>query len=59
MVTRMRQIRLDHVLYASDSSPGVGGNAPTAEHWTHTRRKLPLTDAELKTIAGNIAPYLR
>ena len=58
MVARMRQIGLDHVLYASDSSPDVGGNAPTAEHWTYTRRKLSLTDAELKTIAGNIAPYL-
>jgi predicted TIM-barrel fold metal-dependent hydrolase len=59
MVTRMRQIGLEHVLYASDSSPGIGPNAPTAEHWTHTRQKLPLTDDELKTIAGNIAPYIR
>lgn len=59
MVKRMRQIGLEHVLYGSDSSPGVGGNPPTAEHWTLTRRKLPLTDAELRTIAGNIAPYLR
>jgi hypothetical protein len=25
----------------------------------HTRQKLPLADDELKTIAGNIAPYLR
>jgi hypothetical protein len=59
MVARMRQIGLDHVLYASDSSPGVSGNAPTAEHWILTRRRLPLTDAELATIAGNMAPYLR
>jgi predicted TIM-barrel fold metal-dependent hydrolase len=59
MVTRMRQIGLDHVLYASDSAPGGVGNPPTTEQWTHTRQKLPLTDDELKTIAGNIAPYLR
>jgi predicted TIM-barrel fold metal-dependent hydrolase len=59
MVTSMRQIGLDHVLYASDSAPGGVGNPPTSEQWTLTRRKLPLTNAELKTIAENIAPYLR
>jgi uncharacterized protein len=59
MVERMRQIGLDHVLYASDSSPSVAGNLSTDEHWTLVRRKLPLTDAELRTIAGNVAPYLR
>lgn len=59
MVTRMRQIGLDHVLYASDSQPGIAGNPPTAEQWTLTRRILPLTNAELIRIAGNIAPYLR
>jgi predicted TIM-barrel fold metal-dependent hydrolase len=59
MVTRMRQIGLDHVLYASDSAPDGVGNAPTNEQWTLTRRKLPLTDAELRTIAENVAPYMR
>ena len=59
MVTRMRQIGLDHVLYASDSAPGGVGNPPTGEHWTLTRRKLSLTDAELRTIAENAAPYLK
>jgi predicted TIM-barrel fold metal-dependent hydrolase len=59
MVTRMRQIGLDHVLYASDSAPGGIGNPPTDEQWMLTRRKLPLTDAELRIIANNIAPYMR
>jgi predicted TIM-barrel fold metal-dependent hydrolase len=59
MVSRMRQIGLDHILYASDSAPGGVGNPPTVEQWTLTRRKLPLTDDELKTIAGNVAPYMR
>lgn len=59
MVSRMRQIGLDHILYASDSAPGGVGNPPTVEHWTLTRRKLPLTDDELKTIAENVAPYIR
>jgi predicted TIM-barrel fold metal-dependent hydrolase len=59
MVTRMRQIGLGHVLYASDSAPGGVGNPPTNEQWTLTRRKLPLTNVELKMIAGNIAPYIQ
>ncbi|HVF47782.1 MAG TPA: amidohydrolase family protein [Pyrinomonadaceae bacterium] len=59
MVTRMRQIGLDRVLYASDSQPGGIGNPPTAEQWALTRRKLPLTDAQLRIIANNIAPYIR
>jgi predicted TIM-barrel fold metal-dependent hydrolase len=56
MVTRMRQIGLSRILYASDGQPP---NRPTAAHWMLTRRKLPLTVAELKTIAENVAPYMR
>jgi predicted TIM-barrel fold metal-dependent hydrolase len=59
MVRRMRQIGLDRVLYGSDSQPGVAGNPPTGEQWTWTRRQLPLTDEELKTLASNVTPYLR
>lgn len=59
MVTRMRQIGLTHILYGSDSQPGGIGNPPTAEQWTLTRHKLPLTDAELRIIANNIASYVR
>ncbi|HET9868281.1 MAG TPA: amidohydrolase family protein, partial [Nitrospira sp.] len=56
MVTRMRQIGLSRILYSSDGQPP---NKPTAEHWTQTRRKLPLTVAELKFLAANVAPYMR
>lgn len=59
MVTRMRQIGLDRILYASDSSPGTTANPSTHQHWTATRRNLPLTDEELSVVASNIAPYLR
>lgn len=59
MVTRMRQIGLDNVLYGSDSQPEIAGNLPTSEHWMLTRRKLPLNDEELRKIANNIAPYLQ
>lgn len=59
MATRMRQIGLDRILYASDSSPGTDANPSTARHWTEARRSLPLTDEELAIIAGNLAPYLR
>lgn len=56
MVRRMRQIGLEHVLYASDGQPP---NASTAEHWMQTRLKLPLTNRELRTLANNVAPYMR
>ncbi|HYO77257.1 MAG TPA: amidohydrolase family protein [Thermoanaerobaculia bacterium] len=56
MATRMRQLGLQRVLYASDGAPP---NAATGEHWTQTRRKLPLTDEELRIVAGNVAPYMK
>lgn len=59
MATRMRQIGLDRILFGSDASPGTDANPSADQHWTTTRRKLPLTDEELRTIAGNVAPYLR
>lgn len=59
MATRMRQIGLDRILFASDASPGTDANPSADQHWTVARRRLPLTDDELRTIAGNVAPYLR
>lgn len=59
MVRYMRQIGLDHILYGSDSQPGISQNLSTAEHWMLTRRLLPLTDSELRIIANNVAPYIR
>lgn len=59
MATRMRQIGLDRILFASDAAPGTDANPSADQHWTTTRRKLPLTDEELGDIADNVAPYLR
>jgi uncharacterized protein len=56
IVTRMRRIGLDRILYGSDGA--TGGNAPPRESWA-TFRKLPLTEAEFRTIATNVPPYLR
>jgi hypothetical protein len=36
----------------------AGGNPPPREH-RKAVRKLPLTDAELRVLASNVAPYLR
>lgn len=55
IATRIRQLGLSRVLYGSDGA--VPGNSPR-EAWEAFRR-LPLTDAELRAIAANVAPYLR
>ena len=46
----MRRIGFDRLLYASDGPP--------LESWL-AFRKLPLTEEEFRSIAGNVAPYLR
>lgn len=51
IVARIRQIGLKRILYASDAPPG--------EAWEAFRKKLPLTDAEFREIANNVAPYLK
>jgi predicted TIM-barrel fold metal-dependent hydrolase len=56
VAARIRQLGLERVLYGSDGAGG--GNPAPREAWA-TFRKLPLTDSEFKTIAGNIAPYMR
>ncbi len=56
MVERIRKVGLDKILYGSDAaSPG---QMKPREAWA-AFRALPLTDAELKRIADNVAPYLR
>ena len=52
---RLRELGLERVLYGSDAA--TPGNAPR-DGWAALRR-LPLTAAELGTIAGNVAPYVR
>lgn len=51
IAARLRQIGLDRLLYASD--------APPAEAWAGFRQNMPLSEAELRRIADNVAPYLR
>jgi predicted TIM-barrel fold metal-dependent hydrolase len=52
---RIRELGVGRVLYGSDAA--TPGNSPR-EGWAAFRR-LPLSPAELGTIAGNVAPYLR
>ena len=52
----MRRLGLRRILYGTDTSPP---NPPARISWGHFRGLMPLTDDELRTIAGNVAPYLR
>ena len=56
LATRMRQIGVQRILFGSDGA--TGGNAPPREAWA-AFRKLPLTEAEFRTIALNMPPYLQ
>ena len=49
-VARIRQIGLERILYGSDG--------PAQAAWT-AFTQLPLTAAEIATIASNVAPYMR
>ena len=55
LVKRMRQIGFGRLLYGSDGA--VAGHGPR-EYWA-SFRTLPLTPAELRAVATNVAPYLR
>ena len=54
---RLRQIGLQRILYGSDL--GISGNPPPRQAWGAFRGMLPLTDQELRTIAENVASYMR
>jgi len=56
IVARIRQIGVSRIFYGSDSAVGPGRKP--AEAWA-SFRELPLTDAEFREIAANVAPYLR
>jgi len=56
VVSRMRQIGLERILYGSDGP--VSESASPVESWKRTRT-LPLTDDEFRILANNVAPYLR
>jgi predicted TIM-barrel fold metal-dependent hydrolase len=53
---RIRQIGLRRVLYGSDAHGG--GNPAPREGWA-AFRELPLAQIEFRTIAENLAPYMR
>jgi len=54
---RIRQIGLERIFYGSDG-PQFGGLSPSAA-WADLRAKVPLSEAEFRTIAQNVAPFLR
>ena len=56
LVRRLRQIGMGRVLYGTDSAQGE--NLRPREAWA-AFRTLPLTEAELRQVAGNVAPYFR
>jgi predicted TIM-barrel fold metal-dependent hydrolase len=56
IVKRIRQVGVDRILFGSDAASGE--NLRPRESWAAFRR-LPLTDREFATIAGNLAPYLK
>ena len=51
-----RALGVERVLYGTD---GAGGPNPTPQQGWAAFRELPLTEAELRTIAGNVAPYMK
>jgi predicted TIM-barrel fold metal-dependent hydrolase len=56
VVKRIREVGVDRILYGSDAA--YGDNLRPREGWAAFRR-LPLTEHEFRTIAANVAPYLR
>jgi predicted TIM-barrel fold metal-dependent hydrolase len=56
IVRRIRQLGVERILYGSDA-PASEAALPLAR-WA-AFRALPLTDAEVQTIAANVPPYLR
>ena len=56
IVARIRQIGIDRILYGSDGAAGPGRSP--REAW-QSFTELPLSDAEIRTVAGNVAPYMR
>ena len=56
IATRIRQLGVQRIVYGSDAA--TGGNLPPREAWADFLR-LPLTPAEFRTIANNVAPYMR
>jgi predicted TIM-barrel fold metal-dependent hydrolase len=56
LVKLIRKIGVNRILYGTDGA--AGGNLHPRENW-EAFRQLKLTEKEIKTIAKNVAPYLR
>jgi predicted TIM-barrel fold metal-dependent hydrolase len=56
VAARIRQLGLTRVIYGSDAAATPA--AAPKNGWAYFR-KLPLTDAEVATIAANVPPYMR
>ena len=56
VATRIRQVGVQRVLYGSDLSP-PGGSVRAG--WDIFRTRTPLTDTEVRTIAGNVTAFAR
>jgi predicted TIM-barrel fold metal-dependent hydrolase len=57
IAARLRQIGLRRILYGSDMA--IGGNATPRQGWAAFHGLLPVTETEFRTIANNVAPYMR
>jgi len=57
IAAHLRQIGLQRILYGSDLA--IVGNLPPRQGWGVFRAMIPLTEAEFRTIAENVAPYMR
>lgn len=55
MAALIRQIGPERVLFGSDAT--IPGATPAAA-WDALRKVLPLTDAEFRTLAANVPPYM-
>jgi uncharacterized protein len=53
----IKQIGVDRILYGSDAA--LNGRLQPREAWALFRARVPLSDQEFRSIASNIAPYLR
>ncbi|HEX2781728.1 MAG TPA: amidohydrolase family protein [Gemmatimonadaceae bacterium] len=53
---RLRQIGLERILFGSDT-PVLDRPRPL-QAWATSRRRIPLSDDELRVIASNAAPYM-
>jgi predicted TIM-barrel fold metal-dependent hydrolase len=54
----IREIGVDRVLFGSDGAFGWGRPTPR-QQWGAFQGMVPLSEAEIAAIAGNVAPYLR